>query len=134
MGALIEAGLAQAFLAEWEGAPCRAGAVPLRPQSVVLLRHEHNEERQRIPTYLLQWEAIRWAQARGYRRMNSGAPDTFSEDDPMWGVYRFKDGIGGTVVRHIGAWDYVPNAAPTPLRALMPRILGAMKRLARRNG
>ncbi len=33
-----------------------------------------------------------------------GAPDTFSEDDPMWGVYRFKDGLGGQVVRTLGAW------------------------------
>lgn len=133
----IEAGLAQAFLAEWEGAPL-AGLVLFHfgPKAWYFYGMSSNEERQRMPTYLLQWEAIRWAQARGYPTYDFwGAPDTFSEDDPMWGVYRFKDGFGGTVVRHIGAWDYVPNAAPYTLyERLMPRILGAMKRLARRNG
>jgi peptidoglycan pentaglycine glycine transferase (the first glycine) len=50
----------------------------------------------------------------------------------MWGVYRFKDGFGGTVVRHVGAWDYAPN----PLlywayERLMPAVLGVMRRLKR---
>ena len=36
-----------------------------------------------------------------------GAPDEFVETDRMWGVWRFKRGFNGQVVRHIGAWDYV---------------------------
>ncbi len=35
----------------------------------------------------------------------------------MWGVYRFKEGLGGEVVRFIGAWDYPVNPVytkPTP--------------------
>lgn len=131
----IEAGRAQAFLAEWEGTPL-AGLVLFHfgPKAWYFYGMSSNEERQRMPTYLLQWEAIRWAKARGYPTYDFwGAPDTFSEDDPMWGVYRFKDGFGGTVVRHIGAWDYVPNAALYALyERVMPRILSAMKRLARR--
>jgi peptidoglycan pentaglycine glycine transferase (the first glycine) len=27
--------------------------------------------------------------------------------DGLWGVYRFKRGFGGRVVRSVGAWDYV---------------------------
>jgi lipid II:glycine glycyltransferase (peptidoglycan interpeptide bridge formation enzyme) len=89
-----------------------------------------NEERDRMPTYLVQWEAIRWAKAHGYTTYDFwGAPDEFTESDPMWGVFRFKDGFGGTVVRHIGAWDYVPYP---PLywayERLMPKILDIMRR------
>lgn len=131
----IEAGLAQAFLAEWEGTPL-AGLVLFHfgPKAWYFYGMSSNQERQRMPTYLLQWEAIRWAKARGYPTYDFwGAPDTFSEDDPMWGVYRFKDGFGGTVVRHIGAWDYVPNAALYALyERLMPRVLGVLRRAARR--
>ncbi len=130
----IEAGLAQAFLAEWENQPL-AGLVLFHfgPKAWYFYGMSSNEERDRMPTYLLQWEAIRWAKAHGYATYDFwGAPDTFTEADPMWGVYRFKDGFGGAVVRHIGAWDY----APVPLtywayERLMPAVLGMMRRKAR---
>jgi len=131
----IDAGLAQAFLAEWNGTPL-AGLVLFHfgAKAWYFYGMSSNEERNRMPTYLLQWEAIRWAQAHGYATYDFwGAPDTFGDDDPMWGVYRFKDGFGGTVVRHIGAWDYAPfPALYWAYERLMPRVLGAMRRLARR--
>ncbi len=131
----IEAGLATAFLAEWEGQPL-AGLVLFHfgPKAWYFYGMSSSDERQRMPTYLLQWEAMRWAKAHGYPVYDFwGAPDTFSEDDPMWGVYRFKDGFGGTVIRHIGAWDYAPSPALYwAYERLMPRVLGAMRRLARR--
>jgi peptidoglycan pentaglycine glycine transferase (the first glycine) len=130
----IEAGLAHAFLAEWEGQPL-AGLVLFHfgPKAWYFYGMSSNEQRDRMPTYLLQWEAIRWAKAHGYAIYDFwGAPDTLVESDPMWGVYRFKDGFGGTVVRHIGAWDY----APVPLlywayERLMPAVLGMMRRRKR---
>ncbi len=128
----MEAGLAQAFLAEWEGAPL-AGVVIFHfgPKAWYFYGMSGNDERNRQPTYLLQWEAIRWAKAQGYATYDFwGAPNEFVESDPMWGVYRFKDGFGGTVVRHIGAWDYVPNSALYwAYERLMPRVLGLMRRL-----
>ncbi len=49
----------------------------------------------------------------------------------MWGVYRFKEGLGGTVVRHIGAWDY-------PVRPLIYKLytqaLPEMMKLLRKRG
>ena len=127
----IEAGLAQAFLAEWENQPL-AGLVLFHfgPKVWYFYGMSSNEQRDRMPTYLLQWEAIRWAKAQGYATYDFwGAPDDFDESNPMWGVYRFKDGFGGTVVRHVGAWDY----APVPLlywayERLMPAVLGMMRR------
>ena len=61
-----------------------------------------------------------------------GAPDVFQEDDPMWGVYRFKDGFGGTVLRTLGAWDFIPH--PLLYRVyegVIPRVLGLLR--ARQN-
>ena len=89
-----------------------------------------NEARDKQPNVLLQWEAMRWAKERGYAVYDFwGAPDVFTEDDRMWGVYQFKRGFHGTVTRHIGAWDY----APYPLldkayTELMPRVLARMRR------
>ncbi|MGD8812849.1 MAG: peptidoglycan bridge formation glycyltransferase FemA/FemB family protein [Anaerolineales bacterium] len=72
-------------------------------------------ERNRMPTYLLQWEAIRWARRKGCVSYDLwGVPD-FEGDvleeqfthriDGLWGVYRFKRGFGGQLVRSAGAWD-----------------------------
>lgn len=86
--------------------------------------------REKMPTYLLQWEAMRVAKARGCTTYDLwGAPQEFSQDDPLWGIYRFKSGLGGTVARHIGAWDL-------PLRPLVyrmhtqlwPRLIELMRR------
>ncbi len=106
----MAAGLAHALLAEYEGIPI----------AHVILFHfgdkcwyfygaSSNEERNRMPNYALQWEAMKWAKMQGYTIYDLwGAPDTFNENDRMWGVYRFKRGFRGTVTRYIGAWDYAP--------------------------
>lgn len=74
-----------------------------------------NEERSRMPTYIVQWEAIRWAKRHGALRYDLwGIPDSDettleaqfeSRHDGLWGVYGFKRGFGGQVVRSVGAWD-----------------------------
>ena len=76
-----------------------------------------NQQRNRMPTYLLQWEAIRWAKSRGCTSYDLwGVPDedettledTFIErNDGLWGVYRFKRGFGGQLKRAVQAWDKV---------------------------
>ena len=49
-------------------------------------------------------------------------------DDPMQGVWQFKQGFGAQLQPHIGAWDFVVSA---PLYALyqqvMPAVLGWMR-------
>ena len=80
----------------------------------------NNLHRNRMPTYLLQWEAIRWARQMGCTEYDLwGVPD-FDEQfleaqfhqrsDGLWGVYRFKRGVGGELKRSSGAWDkvYIP--------------------------
>jgi lipid II:glycine glycyltransferase (peptidoglycan interpeptide bridge formation enzyme) len=85
--------------------------------------------REKMPSYLLQWEAIKRARAKGCAVYDLwGAPDVFDEGDSMWGVYRFKEGLGGEVVRTLGAWDYAPNPFWYKLYSeIIPRMLAAMR-------
>lgn len=78
-----------------------------------------NLHRDRMPNYLLQWEAIRWAREMGCNEYDLwGIPDFdenileenyLSRDDGLWGVYRFKRGFGGEVRRSSGPWDRIYN-------------------------
>ena len=85
--------------------------------------------REKMPNYLLQWEAVRRAKARGCRFYDLwGAPDEFNENDSMWGVFRFKEGLGGEVVRTLGAWDYTPRPFWYKMYSeVIPRILDVMR-------
>lgn len=108
------------LVAEYEGQPLGALMVfALGDTAYYLYGASSNEERQRMPTYALQWEAMRWAKARGCTRYDLwGVPD-YPEDtleeqfaergDGLWGVYRFKRGFGGELHRTVGAADRVYN-------------------------
>jgi lipid II:glycine glycyltransferase (peptidoglycan interpeptide bridge formation enzyme) len=82
-----------------------------------------NRHREKMPTYALQWEAIRWAKQRGCTTYDLwGIPDADEaaleaefegRDDGLWGVYRFKRGFGGQIVRFAGLWE-------KPLHPLYP--------------
>ncbi|MDT8305986.1 MAG: peptidoglycan bridge formation glycyltransferase FemA/FemB family protein [Anaerolineae bacterium] len=121
---LYAAGMAQPFLAEYAGTPI-AAVIVVRYGDLALYMYgaSTEEERNRMPAYLLQWEAICWAKAQGCRVYDFwGAPDEFVEEDPLWGVWRFKSGFEGQVVRHIGAWDYpVRPAFYWLFNVLLPR-------------
>jgi lipid II:glycine glycyltransferase (peptidoglycan interpeptide bridge formation enzyme) len=75
--------------------------------------------REYMPNHALQWQAIRWAKSLGCREYDLwGIPDAdeatlaaqyLSRNDGLWGVYRFKRGFGGQVVRFAGAFDRVYN-------------------------
>jgi peptidoglycan pentaglycine glycine transferase (the first glycine) len=129
--AFLAAGLADVLIAEVDREPVAA---------VILLRFEKRAwylygmsraaHREKMPNVLLQWQAMRRAKAAGCAIYDLwGAPDDFSEQDPMWGVYRFKEGLGAQVVRTIGAWDYPVH--PQLYRwytQVLPKILGVMRR------
>ncbi|MCY4061700.1 MAG: peptidoglycan bridge formation glycyltransferase FemA/FemB family protein [Chloroflexi bacterium] len=123
------AGLAQAFIAEYEGAAI----------AQVILFHfgrkcwyfygaSGNAERARMPNYLLQWKAIKWAKAQGYDIYDMwGAPDAFDESDSLWGVYQFKRGFRGQLTRHIGAWDFASHPILYYLyQQAAPKLMGAI--------
>ena len=131
----ISAGMAEPLVAEWGGQPV-AGLVLFHFAGRAYFLHgmSRDEHREKMPGYLLQWEAMRRAKALGCRTYDLwGAPEIFAERDPLWGVYRFKDGFNGQVVRTLGAYDYPINPVAYRLYTqVLPRLLDVMRRLGRR--
>ncbi len=88
-----------------------------------------NQYRNLMPTYLLQWEAIKKAKSFGCETYDLwGAPNNLSEEDDMWGVYRFKLGLGGVTIGTIGAWDFILKPLVFKLYSqAMPKILALLR-------
>jgi lipid II:glycine glycyltransferase (peptidoglycan interpeptide bridge formation enzyme) len=113
-------GTCELLVAEYEGKPLASLMVFANGNRAWYVYGASNDhERNRMPTYLLQWQAIRWARARGCEEYDLwGVPDENEETleanfetrhDSLWGVYRFKRGFGGEVKRAAQALDRVYN-------------------------
>jgi len=113
-------GLGEILVAEYEGKPLAALFVARNGhRAYYLYGASTDEERNRMPTYLLQWEAMKWAKERGCEEYDLwGVPDEDEEtleaefqtrSDGLWGVYRFKRGFGGELKRAAQALDRVYN-------------------------
>ena len=92
------------------------------------------DHREKMPNYLLQWEAIKLAKEKGCRTYDLwGAPDEFNEEDRMWGVYQFKRGLGGEVVITPGAWDLPLQKKGYDLFIhSLPKFIAMLKKLSGR--
>ena len=129
-GSFMDAGLAQPLIAEAEGETLSALILFKFARSAWYMYGMSREvHRDKMPNHLLQWEAMRWARAAGCEIYDFwGAPNEFVETDPMWGVWKFKEGFGGQVVKFVGAWDYAPAPWMYALySAVLPKILGVMR-------
>lgn len=133
-GTFMKAGLAQPIIAEYKGYPIAHVIIfGFAKRAWYFYGASADEGRQHMPTYRLQWEAMKWAKQQGMAVYDFwGAPDNFfDEKDPLAGVFRFKEGFGGTTVRRIGAWDFAPRRLLyTGYTRLMPPVLGVMRGLA----
>ena len=101
------------FLAEFEGQPMAGIMVFHNGRKADYLYGGSNDlHRDKMPTYAVQWAAMQWAKAQGCVEYDMwGVPDEdeaaleagFKENsDGLWGVYRFKRGFGGQIVRTVG--------------------------------
>jgi lipid II:glycine glycyltransferase (peptidoglycan interpeptide bridge formation enzyme) len=130
------AGTCELLTAEFEGRPLAALMVFARGRRAwYVYGGSTDRERERMPNYLLQWEAMRWARSRGCEEYDLwGVPDeeeSFLESEfeerqnGLWGVYRFKRGFGGRVRRAAPAVDRIYD--PLLYRAYLLRasMLGA---------
>ena len=131
----VSSGLAQPLIAEVDGASV-AGQVVYRfgKTAWYLYGMSTTFHREKMPNHLLHWEAIRWAKEQGCQTYDFvGAPDEPDESDAMWGVYRFKKGFGGELVKTIGEWDYALRPlAYRAYRIVMPMALSVMRVMGRR--
>ncbi len=121
------------LLAEFEGTPIAAIVVTcVGKTGIYLWGASGDKERNRMPNHGLQWAGIRWAKALGATHYDFwGIPDEIGQiaagmrngdgsgtpvealpidleslpSHGLWGVYRFKQGFNGNVVRWVGAWD-----------------------------
>ena len=126
----IKAGLAEPLIADVNGEMVAA---------IVVFRFAHKawylhgmsslKHRNLMPNYLLQWEAFLHAREAGCKVYDLwGAPEEFNQDDPLWGVYRFKEGFGGSVTRYLGAYDFPLNRFYyTMYTQVVPHILDIMR-------
>ena len=116
----VPSGAAELLVAEYEGKPLAAVMVFISGNRAwYMYGASNNEERNKMPTYLIQWEAMRWAKERGAELYDLyGVPDRDEEtlekhftgtqrNEGLWGVYRFKRGFGGEVKRAAQALDRV---------------------------
>jgi peptidoglycan pentaglycine glycine transferase (the first glycine) len=125
--------VADALIAELEGEPI-AGVIIFRfaGRAWYLYGMSRTAHRDKMPNYLLQWEAIKRSKAAGCKVYDMwGAPDEFVESDPLWGVYKFKEGLGGTVHRFLGAWDLPINRM---LYRLYTKTLPGLMDIMRKQG
>jgi peptidoglycan pentaglycine glycine transferase (the first glycine) len=113
-------GMCALLVAEYEGKPLAALFVARSGnRAYYLYGASTDEERNRMPAYLLQWEAMKWAKAGGCEEYDLwGVPDEDettleanfeTRRDGLWGVYRFKRGFGGELKRAAQAMDRVYN-------------------------
>jgi len=116
-------GYNELLVAEYEGQPLAGLMVFARGERAwYLYGASNNLQRNLMPTYLLQWEAIRWAKRRGCKLYDLwGVPDNdentleaqfMERSEGLWGVYRFKRGFGGQLRRSGMAWDRVYKPLP----------------------
>ncbi len=97
----------------------------------------NNLERNRMPTYLLQFEAMRWAKSQGCKLYDLwGIPDEPEEilerdfearSDGLWGVYRFKRGFGGVIKKAAPTYDRVYNPVLYKLINLFQDVRGEIR-------
>ena len=116
---------ARLFLADFNGQLLAGIFVGLMAkQAVYLYGASSNEQRQLMPNHLLQWEAIRWAKQAGATSYDFwGIPETDDPSEAMAGVYRFKSGWGGRIVRFPGNFEY--SYHPLAMRLVRKVFLGS---------
>jgi lipid II:glycine glycyltransferase (peptidoglycan interpeptide bridge formation enzyme) len=129
-GSFFKDGIGHLLLADVEGETV-AGLMlfTFGPTAWYMYGASSGRHRKHMPNQLLQWQAIRHAKACGCTLYDLwGAPDELHESDPMWGVVRFKLGLGGHLARGLGAWDFPANRAGTWLYTVaIPRYLAWLR-------
>ena len=99
------------YMAFHEGQPIAGTLAILYGDKVwYLYGASSNEHRNLMPNYLLQWNMMQWAIENNCRVYDfRGVSGDISEDNPHYGLYRFKKGFGGDFTEFVGEYDYIQN-------------------------
>jgi len=96
------------LVAELEGKPLAAMFLIITgKRGLYLYGASSSEQRNYMPAYALQWEAMKISKAKGCNEYDmfgvSPGPDP---SHPLYGLYKFKTGFGGNLYHRMGSWDY----------------------------
>lgn len=121
---LVEEGLAKLFMAEYEGQYI-AGTLAFifGDKAWYIYGASSNQYRNVMPNYLLQWTMIQWAKENGCTMYDfRGVPGNLTEDNPLYGLYRFKKGFGAEYVEFVGEYDLVYSSLWNSLFNAMEKV------------
>ncbi len=106
---LVPKGLGHLFLGYYEGKMI-AGTFLFKygEKAWYIYGASSNQYRNVMPNYLIQWEMILWSKARGCTMYDfRGVPGHLTEENPLYGLYKFKKGFNGDYCEFIGEYDLI---------------------------
>lgn len=99
---------ARFFIAEKDGVPLAATLVTFfGKEAIYLYGGSAPQDRNIYASYLVQWEAMKAAKAKGCTFYNMTGIAATDDPNEQWaGLRQFKLKFGGPVIHLLGAWDY----------------------------
>ncbi len=104
---LVDRGMANIFIAYHNDKPI-AGVYTFNFGSRLWYMYgaSLNASRNVMPNHALHWHIINWAKEKGFKDYDLfGIPSNPTENHPLWGVYRFKKGFNGKLIKYVGVFD-----------------------------
>lgn len=104
---LIDKGYGKVFLAYYKNEPIAGIFIFSFGERVwYMYGASKSSHRNIMPNHALHWHVMTWAKKKGYKVYDLwGIPSSPTERHPLYGVYRFKKGFNGKLVKLIGAYD-----------------------------
>ena len=83
-----------------------------------------NAERNTMPNYLLQWTMIQDAFNQGFEKYSFGgiSGDITNQDNPLYGLYKFKSGFNTQTIEYLGEIEIVFNKTVNFLYNIRKRL------------
>lgn len=104
---LVINNVAQLFMVYHEGEPLGGTiAFKLGKRAWYVYGASSNKKRNLMSNYAIQWEMIKWAKGCGCHTYDfRGVSGDLNPENPLYGLYRFKDGFGAQLREYVGEFD-----------------------------